>query len=224
MPKTIERPLDSYSTQLVFKDPVLKALWDEELSGQMSDGAWENSPRAKWLWEDTSTILGEVNEVRVDWASRPGKRNFNIYRELECVDDRMLDIIQKFNPEYTLKDLKQMLKTIQEMLKNPVVDNEIYQRKDEWEQRLKKAAKKRLKEAAEKLGFKFSETYTFASPEKQVVPDEFYAKLSLTKVDKAGTCTIQCVYGSKVKFQVKIEDYPEFEESFKGIYKFLSRY
>jgi len=214
-----KRPLDSYTTQLVFKDPVLKALWDEELSGQMSDGAWENSPGAEWLWNDTSTTLGETNEVRVEWASIPKKRNYNIYRELDCVNDRMLDIIQKFNSEYTLKDLKTMCKTIQEMLKNPVVDDEIYKRKDEWEQRLKRTARKRLEKAVEKLGFEFSEVYTHSSPEKEVIPGEYWSKLSLTKVTKDGTCTI--TRGDN-KFHVEVEEYPEFEESFKAIYKFLS--
>ena len=215
------RPLDSYTTQLVFKDPVLKALWDEELSGQMSDGAWENSPGAEWLWKDTSTVLGETNEVRVEWISTPRKRNFNIYRELEVVDDRMLDIIQKFNSEYTIKDLKQMCKTIQEMFKNPIVDGEIYKRKDEWKQRLKKAAKKRLKEAADKLGFEFDKDYDFVSPEKEIIPGEYGSKLSLTNAGRDGTCTFTLTYG-KIKFHVKIEEYPEFEESFKGIHKFIS--
>jgi hypothetical protein len=77
----------------MFKEPVLRKLWEEEISGQISDGAWENiSNKANTaLWADSEIVSGPSNVIINLIGSKPyvpGK----FTEELEPVWDRMKSI------------------------------------------------------------------------------------------------------------------------------------
>jgi predicted DNA-binding WGR domain protein len=65
------------------------ALWKEELLGQFSDGAWENSgPPGHWnYWHDLDVTLGAPG-IKSD--ARPVKTGYNLAGLFEYVGDRML--------------------------------------------------------------------------------------------------------------------------------------
>jgi hypothetical protein len=52
------RELALANVRVYFNDQKLLNLWENELSGQFSDGAWENTPSASWLWKDIAVARG----------------------------------------------------------------------------------------------------------------------------------------------------------------------
>lgn len=76
---------------IYFRNFTQKVLWDNELSGQISDGMWENTRNSNWeFWTGLNTKVDESNP-RVD-ARTGGKTNFNLASPqlLDIVGDRML--------------------------------------------------------------------------------------------------------------------------------------
>jgi len=76
---------------IYFRNFTQKCLWDNELSGQVSDGHWENSRNSNWeFWCSLNTAVDEANP-RVE-ARTSGKVEFGLANSmlLDIVGDRML--------------------------------------------------------------------------------------------------------------------------------------
>ena len=65
------------------------ALYDWEITGQLSDGAWENTnPQEHWLfWNEVQPRLGKPQVVS---NQRPIKNNYNLTSLIQYVGDRMV--------------------------------------------------------------------------------------------------------------------------------------
>lgn len=106
----------TYGT-LVVRNKAQKILFDEELSGQISDGQWENStPHGHWEpWCDAEVVVGE-NVGRTFYARRDSY-NFLNKELLEIVGDRMVEAVQKEIPSYTEEDMRADLKDLKAIIK-----------------------------------------------------------------------------------------------------------
>jgi hypothetical protein len=111
-----ERTLGKEQT-FTFRNEALQALWKEELCGQISDGMWENTPNSGWLyWCNVNTSVGDGTYL----ANRipPGvKHSFGFSRLIPDIGDRMLEIVQRFEPNATENDLRKYLKEIANAIK-----------------------------------------------------------------------------------------------------------
>jgi len=67
------------------------ALWEHEITGQLSDGAWENStPHDHWeFWNRLEAQKGAPEVKGGGWARRTG---YNLNTLIEYVGDRMLNL------------------------------------------------------------------------------------------------------------------------------------
>ena len=101
-----------------FRTPALQALWSEELCGQISDGMWENTPNTGYVyWGNIQMeVTGEITHL-VKSIPYDVKANFNFHALIEYVGDRMLEEIQKYEPNATEKDLRAYLKEIKDAMK-----------------------------------------------------------------------------------------------------------
>lgn len=148
---------------LVVRNLAQKILWDEELAGQISDGAWENaSPLDHWeVWCDAEVVVGD-NVGRSFYAR---KDNYNLNRKdlLDAIGDRMLAAVQAQIPGYAeadmrrdLKDLKTIIKThrsaTEEEKEREVAAIREETRRREAVQAKRNASGARVKELAEELG------------------------------------------------------------------------
>lgn len=69
------------------------ALWDNELTGQFSDGLWENSgPRGHWqFWSHLEASVASVDEeCKVTASTYCDKNNYGLTRLIEFVGERMV--------------------------------------------------------------------------------------------------------------------------------------
>jgi hypothetical protein len=80
------------NSTITFKTPGAFAIWIAELTGQMSDGMWENTtPYGHWrFWSDCEVQLGDENKVETDmpWAIK--KAGYNFGALIPYVGDRMI--------------------------------------------------------------------------------------------------------------------------------------
>ena len=101
-----------------FRTPALQALWNEELTGQISDGMWENTPNTGWIyWGNVQTEVADGITHLTKRLPHDVKANFNFHALIEHVGDRMLEEIQKYEPNATEKDLRAYLKEIKDAMK-----------------------------------------------------------------------------------------------------------
>lgn len=74
------------------------ALWEGEITGQLSDGMWENSrPYEHWrFWCDLNPSVGEQNSVKSDVSYRCRKNRYGLTRllKIDCIQNRMLRMAQ----------------------------------------------------------------------------------------------------------------------------------
>lgn len=149
---------------IVWANNAQKILWDEELSGQVSDGYWENSsPRGhyKEITAAESAISSNPAEQGTFGFVPLRKYNFNNGELLDIVGDRMLAAVMKVIPGYTERELKsdliQMSKIITNYrgLKDPakvnLSGNESKINEDKATEELTAAAKKDLKSILRKI-------------------------------------------------------------------------
>lgn len=115
--KKLEEATQAY---IEFSSPAELALWKEELLGQISDGAYENTPDSNWeYWADLPARVGEQTRV----VNSEIANDFPFAEDLlDVVGDRMLEIIRKFEPEATEEDLGKMLNRIQLAVKGEVAN------------------------------------------------------------------------------------------------------
>jgi hypothetical protein len=103
-----------------FRKQALKDLWDHELTGQLSDGMWENSWRGDHFndyayWGALKTEVGCTTEIidRDPWI----KCFTGFTRLIEYVGDRMLETVRKTEPEATMADVRKYLNEISKALR-----------------------------------------------------------------------------------------------------------
>jgi hypothetical protein len=97
-----------------------KVLWDYELTGQISDGRWENSrPHDHWEpWCNATAVVDPDNVGRDFYAKRDGYC-FTERELLSIIGDRMLKAVQvqTDNPAYSEKDMLRDLRDIRKIIK-----------------------------------------------------------------------------------------------------------
>lgn len=100
------------------RNQAQKILFDEEMSGQISDGAWENTaPYDHWeVWCSAEVVVDPDNVGRNFYAK---KDNYNLNRKdlLDIVGDRMLESVRKVQPDYTWDDMVADLKDLKTIMK-----------------------------------------------------------------------------------------------------------
>ena len=75
-------------TVITFKDQRLLNFWTNFMSGQLSDGAWENSNNTDWLWAQSLAGLGDENRVIVLSAYVVGRKTYKWDKTFEeLIDD-----------------------------------------------------------------------------------------------------------------------------------------
>lgn len=132
-------------TIITFRNQQLLDLWVNEMSGQISDGMWENSRNTEWLWRDVLLRLGE--ETKVESIAPVGRRSFGMSSELwSCVGDRILDE-NGFESE---KDAKKAWAEIAAAIRNAKYSGEVYnvieEAKEERDRKVKEQWPELLKE------------------------------------------------------------------------------
>lgn len=79
-------------TIITFRNQQLLDLWINEMSGQISDGMWENARRTEWLWQNVLLRLGDVTKVEVAYMGHVGRKSFGMTGELwDIIGDRIID-------------------------------------------------------------------------------------------------------------------------------------
>lgn len=132
-------------TIITFRNQQLLDLWVNEMSGQISDGMWENSSNTEWLWRNVLLRLGE--ETKVESIAPVGRRSFGMSSELwSCVGDRILDE-NGFESE---KDAKKAWAEIAAAIRNAEYSGEVYnvieEAKEERDRKVKEQWPELLKE------------------------------------------------------------------------------
>lgn len=97
-----------------------KVLWEEELSGQISDGHWENSgPNDHWQPWCNATIVVDPDHVGRNFWARRESYNFTAKDLLDVVGERMVEAVRLATGDATydmtrmradLNDLKKIIK------------------------------------------------------------------------------------------------------------------
>jgi len=100
-----------------------KVLWEQELSGQISDGHWENStPNSHWKpWCSAQVVVDPEHVGRDFWAQRESY-NFSDKRLLDVVSDRMLEYVRRLTGDasYDMKQLRADLNDLKVIIKQHV--------------------------------------------------------------------------------------------------------
>lgn len=79
-------------TIITFRTQQLYDLWVNEMSGQISDGMWENARHTDWLWRNVLVTLGDETKVEVASAWGIGRRSFGMTKDLwDVIGDRIMD-------------------------------------------------------------------------------------------------------------------------------------
>lgn len=97
----------------MFRTKAMEDLWNNELVGQISDGAWENSSNNSWeFWGNLPTSVGGKTALRAG-TDELIRKSFDFAGELyDVIGDRMLKIIQVTEPEATESTLIRYLAEI----------------------------------------------------------------------------------------------------------------
>lgn len=94
--------------KIVWENQQQKILWDKEMSGQVSDGMWENaSPFNHWErpCQAESLVAKEGQEAGLNFFPRKSY-GFNNAELLSIVGDRALAEVQFYFPNYTWRDMQ----------------------------------------------------------------------------------------------------------------------
>ena len=79
-------------TIITFRTQQLYDLWENEMSGQISDGMWENSNKTDWLWRNAYVQLGPETKVEVTSIWAVGRKSFGMNKELwDVIGDRIIE-------------------------------------------------------------------------------------------------------------------------------------
>ena len=128
-------------TIITFRNQQLLDLWVNEMSGQISDGMWENSRNTEWLWRDVLLRLGE--ETKVETIGIIGRRSFGMTSELwSVIGDRIMDE----NGFETEKDAKKAWAEIAAAIRTAEYSREVYNVIEEAKEEREKKAKEQWPE------------------------------------------------------------------------------
>jgi hypothetical protein len=114
------RPKPDENSKFIFRKKSLKDLWDKEISGQLSDGMWENSWRGQHFndytwWNSLKTEVGSSTKlVGREWNIQ-AKTGFS--RLIEYVGDEMLEIVRKTEPDATMATVRKYLNEISKAIR-----------------------------------------------------------------------------------------------------------
>lgn len=101
---------------IYFRNFTQKILWDTEMSGQISDGYWENSSGDSWAFWTTLNTDVDAKNPRVEANMAPSRTNFNLSSKelLEIVGDRMIAMakMSKITKDEKLIDAAESLEGI----------------------------------------------------------------------------------------------------------------
>ena len=102
------------------RNEAQKVLWVHELTGQLSDGRWENSkPNNHWRpWSDADVVVDPTNVGRDFYAQRDGYC-FTEKDLLSIIGDRMLELVRKHtgNAAYSMNDMIKDLRDLRKIIK-----------------------------------------------------------------------------------------------------------
>lgn len=114
----IEQSKMGEQTIFTFKNETQRDLWEHELTGQISDGMWENTLNTGWTyWCNVKSEIGTETKLNGQHPYMNIKFNFGFTRLIKYVLEDMLEIGQKYNPNYTEKDLRKDLREISAAMK-----------------------------------------------------------------------------------------------------------
>lgn len=84
--------MKEYTGTITFKSDVQASLWNECITGQLSDGHWENSrPHNHWrFWCNLEVCVGETTGVLAKNQFECRKNNYNLKAIKEFVLDELL--------------------------------------------------------------------------------------------------------------------------------------
>jgi len=95
--------------KIYFRTNEQRHLFINELSGQISDGMWENArPHNHWeVWCDADTFVDANNpRIELEISDRVPKKNYNFPQKalLDIIGDRMINIVKlaKFGCNHTI--------------------------------------------------------------------------------------------------------------------------
>lgn len=113
---------------LVVRNEAQRILFEEELSGQISDGHWENSrPYDHWgPWTSAVVIVSPDGETvgRTFWAQKTAY-NFTDRDLLDVVGDRMIEYVQEAGfVDYDEKALRKDLNDLKRIIKEFIDDDD----------------------------------------------------------------------------------------------------
>lgn len=113
-----------YTSTLNLTSRTAVSLWNNELTGQISDGMWENTyPYDHWeFWCKTKAVYHPTdNNLVTNESYKIRKNNYGFIRLIPYVGYRMLEDGRKINSSYTLKNLKDDMKLIKQAMHNIVL-------------------------------------------------------------------------------------------------------
>lgn len=168
-------------TIITFRTQQLLDLWINEMSGQISDGMWENSRHTDWLWRNVLLRLGDETKVEVTSTWKIGRKSFGMSGELwSIIGDRIMDE----NGFETEKEAKKAWKEIALAIANASVTKEIL----EIVEKAKKEKEKKVKDQWPELrqewldaGVQESNYGTFSTYCAYIDPEKKQGYISISK-------------------------------------------
>jgi len=108
-------------------------IWENEITGQLSDGAWENSkPYDHWeFWSKLTPTIGKPEVKAVNM--RPKKTGYNLASLIEYVGDRMISVGRMGKAINKLMDYNQRI-VAEKLGESNIKDMEAYNAKVESKQ------------------------------------------------------------------------------------------
>ncbi len=120
-----ERYLSDRATKcrFVFHCKAQEDLWNNELTGQISDGMWENSSNTSWqFWCGMPTAVGGATHIEGPVPDIRKTFNFLDRDLMDVVGDRMLEEIQKTEPSATEATLVKYLTEIKQAMSGAKIE------------------------------------------------------------------------------------------------------
>jgi len=91
------------SDKLYVRNRAQKVLFEKEISGQLSDGNWENEKTDRRLWNCEVIIADEEQELGANWTVRY-YADFAT-GDLDFLWDRMIEYVRPIDPDYDVDQL-----------------------------------------------------------------------------------------------------------------------
>jgi len=90
--------------KLYVRNKAQKNLFEKELSGQLSDGFWENDKTDQRLWNAEVIVAGEEDELGATFAAKY-YANFADEELIDIVGERMIKRVREIDPNYNADQL-----------------------------------------------------------------------------------------------------------------------